>query len=505
MVAEKGCGFYTETKKRMSHYLLWASPTLAVALTIACLRWSATRAALLGVLVTLPVSLFTGPIDFSVHQLADSALRGIWIGATIAPYILGGLLFWRVGSMTAGQDEDVVHPATTTSLARRRRLFFACFLIGPFAEAATGFGVGMVGTVMMVRHLRVAPKYVMVFALLSQTMIPWGAMASGSLLGAAYVRASPTEFALHAFVPMAALMVVWMTIFWVTLRRANELSSFTESVREVLWIAGGLSALAVATYVLGPETALLAAYSPLIVLRYFLNEPFSWPDVRKRATACLPFVLIIGWLATTRLVPDLRLMLSTTVRFVPYPDLPALTPLMHAGLWFIVAAVLTAGARGQTRDLSRQVRSAWGTGRQAVWTVFLFAVMAEMLAKSGVAQGLASGLFNAFGTDAILLIPSISGALGVLTNSGNPGNSLLLPPLAALAAQANMNVLAIAAIQHVSGMALGIFSPVRMSIAATLAGGAGEERGVYRFLVPYAVASFVAMTVLAWGATKVPP
>lgn len=486
----------------MTSYLLWASPTLVVALTIIFLKWSATRASILGLLVTVPVSFFSGPLPFSSEQLTDSIARGAWIGITIAPYILGGLLFWRVASLPAPEAEEVKSLAQAP-LARRRRLFFACFLVGPFAESATGFGVGMVGTVAMVRHLGLAPRHLMVFALLSQTMIPWGAMSSGTLLGAAYVRASPTDYALYAFTPMAVLMVVWMVVFWATLRRAQEFSSPIECVREVLWVAAGLTLLAVFTYLLGPETALLAAYSPLILVRYLVDERPSWSEARSRAWQCLPYGLIIGWLAATRLIPHLREPLLHAVSFKPFPDLPGLSPLAHTGLWFLMAAVLTALARGSGLTLVSQARSAWATGKQAVLTVLLFAIMAEMLAKSGIAEGLAKGLFSAMGPDGILLIPTISGALGILTNSGNPGNSLLLPPLAALASQASMNVHAVAAVQHVSGMSLGLFSPVRMAIAATLAGGnAEEQRSIYWFLLPYATVAFLLMTCCAWLSTK---
>jgi lactate permease len=50
-------------------------------------------------------------------------------------------------------------------------LFTACFLIGPFAESVTGFGIGIIGTMMLVRRLGVQPIYLLAFSLLSQTMI----------------------------------------------------------------------------------------------------------------------------------------------------------------------------------------------------------------------------------------------------------------------------------------------------------------------------------------------
>ena len=82
--------------------------------------------------------------------------------------------------------------------ARRRLLFTACFLIGPFAESATGFGVGIIGTMMLVRRLDVPPIYLLAFSLLSQTIILWGGMGSGAIVGAAFARTDPTILAFNA-------------------------------------------------------------------------------------------------------------------------------------------------------------------------------------------------------------------------------------------------------------------------------------------------------------------
>ena len=181
------------------NYLLWLLPALVVAAAVASGRINTTYAALLGLIAAIPVAAFSGPVDLGSAQLASALARGLWIGTTIAPYILGGLLFWQV-AMPAAKPASAsaslgktVTPAPESTLAQRRLLFFACFLIGPFAESATGFGVGMLGTVAMIRPLRIAPRHIMVFALMSQTLIPWGGMGSGTVLAAAYARMPATE------------------------------------------------------------------------------------------------------------------------------------------------------------------------------------------------------------------------------------------------------------------------------------------------------------------------
>jgi hypothetical protein len=62
----------------MHSYLLWATPTLVVALAIAFLKWNASRAALLGLALTVPIAFFSGPIPFSIDKLGESLMPIFW-------------------------------------------------------------------------------------------------------------------------------------------------------------------------------------------------------------------------------------------------------------------------------------------------------------------------------------------------------------------------------------------------------------------------------------------
>ena len=515
---------------------LWALPALVVVVAIASGRLDTTRAALLGLVAAVPVAITTGPVDLGGGGLALALGRGLWIGATIAPYILGGLLFWQVamddgagapgglaspiarsGSPAGGPPAEGspakgspagTPPAERPSVedpadegdrgrSRRRLLFFACFLMGPFAEAATGFGVGMLGTVALIRGLGLSPRHLMVFALMSQTLIPWGGMGSGTMLAAAYARMAPADLALVCLVPASLLMAVWLPLFWRCAARAGVGGSATECLREAGWIGAGLALLAISTAWLGPETALLAAYAPLIVARYLLDRR---PDRRAflaTARRVLPYALLIAVLVATRLLPLVKTGLIDFARVAPFDDLPAWSPLFHAGSWLVIGAVATVLIRGRTRRLAPEARAAWRAGRQAVLTVFLFAMMAEVLAAGGISKAAADALFSAWRSGAVLVTPFIAGAFGILANSGNAPNSLMMASQLAVAEQAGLAVAAVAALQHVSATSMSLFSPVRMSIAAQLAGGGGQERDAYALMLPFAVAGFIVLLAVA--------
>lgn len=481
-------------------YLLWSLPALTVIGAIASGRANTTVAAALGLLVALPIALLAAPIPFAVPALTVALERGLWIGWIITPYILGGLLFWQMAAQSRAPADaagEAAHASGRDPLARRRLLFFACFLVGPFAESATGFGVGMLGTVMLIRPLDLKPREVMVFALLSQTLIPWGAMGSGTLLASAYARVPPAQLALYSMAPVVLLMGVWMVLYWRTARRAGLAAPASELAREAGWMIASLALLGAATASLGPETALLAAYGPLIVLRFLADRRPDRRQAREAARRALPYIALIAWLVATRLVPDLNRSLAGLADFRPYPDLPAWMPFLHAGSWLIAGALLMSAWRRQPGTLRAQAHAAWMTGRHAVMSVFLFAMMAEALAGAGISRAYADGLFSSLRDWTILITPLLAGAFGILANSGNAPNSLFMSSQLSLALQAGLNVPAAAALLHVSGTSMGIFSPVRMSIAAGLAHGRGQERGVYVLLLPFALAAFGILLSLA--------
>ncbi len=482
-------------------YFLWSLPALLVIGVIASGRASTTMAALLGLLVAVPVALFTAPDGFGPAALGLALLRGAWIGWVIAPYILGGLLFWQIAARNPASASDPLPGADLdrdNPLARRRWLFFSCFLVGPFAEAATGFGVGMIGTVVLIRALNLPARQVMVFALMSQTLIPWGAMGSGTLLASAYARMAPTQLALYSLIPVALLMLVWLPLYWQTARQAGIGASAQEHLREVGWLVLGLTLLSVSTALLGPETALLAAYGPLIVLRFVLDRRPDKALMLTTAGRALPYLVVIACLLVTRLVPSLKLGLADWGKLRPFIDLPPWSPFFHAGSWMVLGAIVLAVVRrGGEVPIWDQLRSTWTTGRQAILTVFLFAMMAEMLAGSGISRAFGSGMYMALRDWTLLVTPLLAGTFGILANSGNAPNSLFMASQLSLALQAGVDQKAAAALLHVSGTAMSMLSPVRMSIAAGLARGAGQERVVYAQLLPFAAAAFAILLLLA--------
>ncbi|MEJ5022977.1 L-lactate permease [Ochrobactrum vermis] len=340
---------------------------------------------------------------------------------------------------------------------------------------------------MLVRRLDVEPIHLLAFSLLSQTMILWGGMGSGAIVAAAFARTDPTSLAIYSSFFLVAFNALWLPLYWRLAERAGIGAGYGERVSETFWLVGSLVLVIDATALIGPKTAMLAAYGPVIVLRYLADERPAKPKLVEALNKMLPFAILIGWLVVTRLAPPLQRFLEETGKLSPFVGAPSWSPLFHAGTWLFAAAVLTGILRGHVRAFGKEVHAAWKTGRLAVLTVITFSMMAEILSGSQIAAGLAEGMFHAFGRWAVVFSPQISAIFGALANSGNAANGLFMTSQVSLATEAALNIAAVIALQHVAALSLNMISPVRMSIVCGLAGTPGKERDAYRAMLPFAL------------------
>ena len=80
--------------------------------------------------------------------------------------------------------------------ATPRRLWSVCFLLAPFAEAVTGFGVGYIIALAALRRLGLGGLPALLLGLYSQSLVPWGALATGTTVGATLAGLTPNQLGL---------------------------------------------------------------------------------------------------------------------------------------------------------------------------------------------------------------------------------------------------------------------------------------------------------------------
>lgn len=480
-------------KRDIVNYLLWSLPFAAVALPIASGRASTTMAGFLGLLASIAVSLVSAPNQFGPTDVLSSATHGAWLAFLVGAVILAGLFFREVVSGHAGAAPQ----QPLAAALRRRQLYTTCFLLGPFAEAATGFGVGQVTVAPLLANMGLTPVHAVLFGLFSQMMVSWGAMANGTMIGAQLSGLAPVDLGVHSALLSVPLIIVWLGLFWRIASIADIPGTRRDLAGELVCTlaAGGL--LVVSNLLLGPEVAALAALGPLILARFLAAGRPDRDQWRSARHVGLPYVVLIAGLITTRAVPSVNQFLGDALTVRPFVDGPTWAPLLHPSFWLLAVGLVTALIMGGPALAGSALERAWSRGRRPILTIGLFLAMAQVMSISGVADGLARGLRLSLGPLAAMATPLFAGLFGFLTGSSNAANGLLMPAQAALAKEAGLSLPWLAAIQNVAAAGSTMLSPVRVAVGCALVGKPELERKVYSRAWPLVVVPLALLMVAA--------
>ncbi|MBN8938293.1 MAG: L-lactate permease [Rhizobiales bacterium] len=474
-------------------YLFWSLPLVAIGLLMASGRVSSVGAGLSGAVLAGLVALAAAPVPMTAFDVATAAAKGLWLAWLVAAVILAGLFFRDIVS----GDDGRARPPPAGPEDRRRRAFAACFLVGPFAEAATGFGVGQVATIAMLRGIGLAPLHVVLLALFSQILVPWGAMANGTLVGAEFAGLSPRELGTSSAILSVPLLAIWLALFWRMAKAAGLEGSGRLLATELAWVLATAVLLILTNRQLGPEIAALVALGPLIVLQFWRDERPDRAAWLSTLRVGLPYAGLIAGLAASRGIPALADGLGHAAALRPFADSPAWLPLLHPGSWLLAVGLVTALVSGRRRAIGPAAGSVWRNGRNSVLTIAVYLVVARIMADSGIAAALALGLRQVLGPFAALATPWLAGTFGFLTGSGNASNGLLMTSQAGIASDGRIPLAWIAAIQNTAAAALTMLSPARVAMGCALVGHRELERAVYRKAWPLGAAPLVALSILA--------
>ncbi len=456
-------------------YFLWSLPFLAVAVLIASGRASSTTAGCVGFAASVAVSLVAAPHRFEAPEAIDAVARGGWLALLVGAVILAGLFFHEVVSGDAPEGKPTQVPAAQ----RRKQLYTTCFLMGPFAESATGFGVGQVTIAPILKGIGLAPIHAVLLGFFSQIMVPWGAMANGTIVGAQLSGISSTDLGVYSALLTVPLLLAWLGLFWRIAASAGVPGTPLDFAGETACTMTAAALLVACNATFGPEVAALAALGPLILARFLIAGKPDGERWRPALRIGLPYAALIASLVATRAITPLNEFLGHALAVRPFAGGPTWFPLLHPSSWLSVVGLATALLTGGPAVAAASLRRAWIRGRKPILTIAFFLAMAQVMAMSGIADGLAKGLRSAFGPLAVLVTPLFAGLFGLLTGSSAAANGLLMPAQIALAKEAVVSLPWLGAIQNTTSSALTMLSPMRVAIGCALVGESKLERAVY--------------------------
>lgn len=462
--------------------LLALLPLLLVLGLLASGRVSALVAGLAGLSATLAASFSIvlqsrGSVVIGPLFLRETA-AGAWLSWHVIAIIAAGMFFHRclqARGEAAGGALD----------ANPRRLWSVCFLLAPFAEAVTGFGVGYIIALAALRRLGIGGLSALLLGLYSQSLVPWGALATGTTVGATLAGLTPNQLGLGSALMQMPIHVLYLAFYWRLAREAGFAVSLTQKVDDVIWTGLLLGLIWLFNFYSDVEIAGAASTALLLALRFWRDERPDGERLRTALQANAPYVALTVALCATRLVPPLRDFLKPLWAMRPFDNQPAFAPLYAPGFWLVsIGLVVVWLSRASlVRVLAESARAAW----RSCAVTFLFVVMAEFYVGSGMAATIADALRAAAGRSAVLSVPMFAAVGGFLTGGGSAANAMLMPMVTALARATEVDPAWIAAVQNSVCTNLTMLSPIRVSMGAAILALATPDSVLYRRAWPLAL------------------
>ena len=410
---------------------------------------------------------------------------GLWLAWLVVSIIASGMFF-----QLSTKTRVTVHqqaPGEPTP----QRLWSVCFLLAPFAESVTGFGVGYIIALGALQRLGISGMTALQLGLFSQSLVPWGALAVGTTVGASLASIPVGQLGFYTALLQGPIHLLYLLIYWRILARANLAVPLTRKLDDLLWTALLIALLALANAYTEVEIAGAAPTALLLAIRYWRDERPDRRMVMQTLRTHAPYVALTLSLCVTRLFTPLRDFLRPLWAIRPFENQPAFAPLYAAGFWLLLVGTLTIWRHGaDLMPVARQtLRAAW----RSCGVTAAFLVMAQLYVGAGLARQLAEALNALAGSAAVAGIPPFAAVAGFLTGSGAASNAMLMPMVIALAQGLGLSTAVLAAIQNSVCANLSMLSPIRVSMGIGVmklatSGATPTEGEIYRRSLPLALA-----------------
>ena len=460
--------------------LIQTIPLLLLVVMLGVVRQGPLVACAAAIAASLAAFMATHPAAEVPNFILSSMAQGTWLSVVPVGIVAAGLVFH--GAVT-GRESEAAAPGPVTD-----RIFTAAFLLGPFAETVTGFCVGAIFALGVIRRAGVPGVQAAAMALLTLTLIPWGGLGPGTAVGAAISGVAGQELGARNAWIVAAELPFLLALFWHWSAIAGFAVPLLQRAVQLAWVAAVGASLILWHFVAPWELCGVLATGPLLAVRLLLaDQPRSIAAWLRAGRRALPYLVLAGVLLASRLWHDAPAL-------QPFPELPPL-PANHAMFALILVAILVVLLRPEPGHLIAEALAR--TWRPAS-ALLMFVLLSRFLSNAGIPQALAHALAETLGTAAPYASPLLAGISAFFAGTNVGSNSTMMPLQTELGRLADMDPAALPAIQN--GTLFLLLAPQVVGMVAGLAGRDVTPAAIWRLVWPVAVVSLaVGLAAVAIG------
>lgn len=435
---------------------VWAAVPIVVALALLLARVGPVRSAVAALASAVVVSWIGFPTPIG-RVVADQAHNSA-VYAEVALILLGGVVLSQFLS-ASGAQQRLGDWVVGVCRDPARAVLLVVLGVVPFAESVTGFGIGVVVGVPLLLHFGFPRFRAVVGGLLGLVIVPWGALAPGTLVAAKLTGVGFQEIGTRSAVfslPVFVLAGAGALLVVTGARRSVAALPELFVVSGVLWGGVWIINATVGTSLAGALGSLIAIAATLLLAR--IRERASLRMPPETARDLTPYGLVVAGLLATHLVTAAT---SGGTWWTAVMTSPA--------TWLLVTCALTPALLGQrAATLRPAVPQALHRWWPVALTTVLFLCLGVLMTSSGMSAALAQAAAR-LGPGYPALAPWVGALGGFLTGSNTGANAMFAAGQAQTAQALGYPTLNLVAFQNVSASLTTMASIPRVALAVSMA------------------------------------
>ncbi|MEV4504230.1 L-lactate permease [Streptomyces klenkii] len=377
----------------------------------------------------------------------------------LAAILFGGILLSELMTRTGAQSRLGNWIGSACS-SPSRAVLLVMLGVTPFAESLTGFGIGVIVAIPLLRQLGLPPARAAVVGLLGLVTVPWGSLAPGSLVAAELGGVDFQQLGIDsALLSAPVFLITGSATLIVALGVRRAVASAGDLLLAVAALWG--TVWAVNTFIGVPLAGVLGGLVTMIVLLLvsrLLEKSGAGAQREPIARTLSPYGFLVAGLLVSRLILE-----SAGVKEGWW------TVVAGPGGWLLLTAALTPKLLGAGEPvLGTAARAALGRWWQVTLTTVVFLTLGTLLTVTGMSRELAEACAS-IGSSYLVLAPWIGAIGGFLAGSNTGANAMFAASQANTAEALGYSTGHLVAVQNVSAALASGASSARVVLAAQLA------------------------------------
>ncbi|KYD31375.1 L-lactate permease [Parageobacillus toebii] len=486
------------------HFLLAGMPILFALICMVWLKMPALHTAVCSYGLAFALAFFS--FDASVQDLLHSSIRGILLSGTVIYVLVFGLFLYNLLN-ESGAMNRMSYGLSRFCRSQAEQGLLISAALGPFLEAVSGFGIAVVIAAPLYFSLGFSAKKTMMLSLLTQSAVPWGALAIGTV-----INAELSGVPLHQLGEYSAMVSTPLFLFYAVVIVA--ISDGKKSIRQyfdsiiivsfVLSFVTWASSVYISTELAGVLAGGAAAF--LLIAYWKLKATISQKRGKDAAAhavinkgdfwkAMVPYAVLTIYIFVSHFSAACK-RIVTSILVIQWPEYHFRLELLYSPGFALFLASLTAIwlYRLTSVQLKTCIEKTIKQVYPAVIATTGFIAMSSVMEGSGMTNFLAAHIAALVGSWFIIASPLIGAISGFMSGSNSAANAMFSHFQSTMAEQLHSPALLYATAQNVSASNMTMASPSRIALAAAITNQSGQEGQFVRDILPIAFAALLIIT-----------